>query len=53
MDLQARLEAEVAKHKIPGATLGVLAGDDVSLAAAGVINRNTGVGVASSSLALT
>jgi CubicO group peptidase (beta-lactamase class C family) len=43
MDLQARLDAVIAEHKIPGATLGVLHGDDVSRFAAGVLNRNTGV----------
>jgi CubicO group peptidase (beta-lactamase class C family) len=42
-DLQARLEALLAQHTIPGATLGVLHGDDASYYAAGLINKNTGV----------
>jgi CubicO group peptidase (beta-lactamase class C family) len=42
-DLQARLDALLATHKIPGAALGVLHGDDVEVVAAGTINRNTGV----------
>jgi len=42
-DLQARLEAVLAEHKVPGATLGVLDGDDVSVFAAGLANRRTGV----------
>ena len=49
-DLQARLERLIAEHKIPGATLGVLQGDDVSLFAAGVLNKNTGVEVTTDSL---
>jgi CubicO group peptidase (beta-lactamase class C family) len=41
--LQQRLDALIAKHKIVGASVAVLSGDDVVEAAAGVINRNTGV----------
>ena len=41
--LQARLDALVAEHKIPGAAAAVLVGDDVLEAAAGVINKNTGI----------
>lgn len=44
-DLQARLDAVLAEHKIPGATLGVLHGDEVSVYASGLANRNTGVEV--------
>jgi CubicO group peptidase (beta-lactamase class C family) len=49
-DLQKRLDALIAEHKIPGATLGVLHGDDVSLFAAGVTNKNTGVEVTDDTL---
>jgi CubicO group peptidase (beta-lactamase class C family) len=49
-DLQARLETLIAEHKIPGATLGVLDGDDASFFAAGVLNKNTGVEVTPDSL---
>jgi CubicO group peptidase (beta-lactamase class C family) len=42
-DLQERLDAAIATHEVPGATLGVLSGDEVSLFAGGVINNNTGV----------
>lgn len=49
-DLQKRLEALIAEHKIPGATLGVLEGEDVSLFAAGLTNKNTGVEVTDDTL---
>src|SRR5688572_17638464 len=43
--MQEQLEAVLAEKKIPGAVLGVLRGDDVSVFAAGVANRNTGIEV--------
>ena len=49
-DLQSRLEAVLAEHKVPGATLGVLHGDDVSVFAAGLANKNTGVEVTDDTL---
>jgi len=44
-DLQARLDALLERHGIPGATLGVLDGDGVTVVASGTTNRNTGVEV--------
>ena len=44
-DWQARLEAVAGERKMPGATLGILHGDDVSVFATGIINKNTGVAV--------
>ncbi len=41
--LQTRLEELIALHHIPGASLAVLHGDEVIEAAAGVVNKNTGV----------
>jgi CubicO group peptidase (beta-lactamase class C family) len=49
-DLQARLEAVLAEHDVPGATLGVLDGDDVTVLAAGITNKNTGVEVTDDTL---
>ena len=49
-DLQSRLEAVIAERKIPGAVLGVLHGDDVSVYGAGIINKNTGVAVTDDTL---
>ncbi len=43
MDLKPRLAELIAKHKVPGAAIGVLHNGEVSEAAAGVINLNTGV----------
>ena len=45
MDLQARLEAVIAEHKVPGAVLGVVDGDDVSTYAAGLANKGAGIDV--------
>lgn len=42
-ELQARLEASIERHDVPGAALGVLADGRVVEAAAGVVNLNTGV----------
>ena len=41
--LQTRLAELIEKHKVPGAAVGVLHNGEVTEAAAGVINRNTGV----------
>jgi CubicO group peptidase (beta-lactamase class C family) len=41
--LQTRLAELIEKHKVPGAAVGVLHDGVVTEAAAGVINRNTGV----------
>lgn len=49
-DLQARLEAVLAEHDVPGATLGILHGDDVTVHAAGITNQNTGVEVTDDTL---
>jgi CubicO group peptidase (beta-lactamase class C family) len=43
MDLQARLDAVLAEHKVPGAVLGVLDGDTVTTVAAGLANRGAGI----------
>jgi CubicO group peptidase (beta-lactamase class C family) len=42
-ELQSLLEELTRKHKVPGAALAVLDGDEVSEVATGVINKNTGV----------
>lgn len=44
-DLGARLAAEMRRHKVPGASLAVLTGDKVYLAAAGVADIETGCNV--------
>jgi len=49
-DLQSRLEAVLAEHRVPGATLGVLDGDEVTVYAAGIANQNTGVEVTEDTL---
>jgi len=41
--LKARLSELIAAHKVPGAAVGVLEGDQLTEAAAGVINLDTGV----------
>jgi CubicO group peptidase (beta-lactamase class C family) len=41
--LQHHLPELVARHGVPGATAAVVAGDEVVEAAAGVLNKNTGV----------
>ena len=48
--LAGRLEELVEKHKVPGAVVAVLQGDEVVEAAAGVINKNTGVEVTTDTL---
>jgi CubicO group peptidase (beta-lactamase class C family) len=48
--LQENLPRLVAEHGVPGATAAVTAGDEVVEAAAGVLNRNTGVETTTDSL---
>ncbi|GAA3563575.1 serine hydrolase [Kribbella ginsengisoli] len=47
---QRRLSTLAAKHGVPGATLGILRGDELVEAAFGVLNKNTGVEVTTDSL---
>ncbi len=49
-ELQATLDEFAAKHNVPGASLAVLDGDDLTEAATGVINKNTGVDVTTDTL---
>jgi CubicO group peptidase (beta-lactamase class C family) len=42
---RARLEELVVRHKVPGAALAVMAGDELAEAVAGVVNLGTGVEV--------
>lgn len=42
-DIQAHLDALARQHRVPGATLGVFAGDEFVEFATGVLNRDTGV----------
>jgi CubicO group peptidase (beta-lactamase class C family) len=49
-DWQSRLEAVIADAHVPGATLGILHNDEVTVYAAGVINKNTGVDVTNDTL---
>lgn len=49
-DLRARLEELVSCHKVPGASLAVLAGDEITTAAAGVLNLSTGAPVTAESV---
>lgn len=44
-ELQGLLEELAAKHDVPGASVAVLDGDEVSVAATGVVSRHTGVEV--------
>src|SRR5262245_28058022 len=39
---QERLEALAEKHQVPGAQLGILAGDEIVEAACGTLNKRTG-----------
>jgi CubicO group peptidase (beta-lactamase class C family) len=48
--LQSRLAELISKHNVPGATVGVLKDGEVTEAAAGVINQNTGVEVTTDTL---
>ena len=45
LDLQRRLERLIAEHDVPGAAAGILFGADITEAAAGSTNLNTGVEV--------
>ena len=47
---QKRFDELLLKHQVPGATLAVLAGDDVSALASGVLNLATGVEATTDSL---
>lgn len=49
-DVQAALETLARQHNVPGASLGVLSGDELVEFATGVANRNTGVPVTTSTL---
>ena len=49
-DLQKRLEETLAEHDVPGATLGVLHGDELTVHSAGITNKNTGVEVTDDTL---
>jgi CubicO group peptidase (beta-lactamase class C family) len=48
--VQTRLEALARQHKVPGASLGILLGDELLELTTGVANRNTGVGVTPNTL---
>jgi CubicO group peptidase (beta-lactamase class C family) len=48
--MQERLEAVLAEHKVPGATLGILRDGKTTVYAAGVANANTGVEVTEDTL---
>lgn len=50
LTLQNRLDELVAKFDVPGASVGVLTPDGVTLAASGVLNRETGVEATTDSL---
>jgi dipeptidyl aminopeptidase/acylaminoacyl peptidase/CubicO group peptidase (beta-lactamase class C family) len=49
-DLEQRLVALITRHKVPGATIAVLQGDEIVEAAAGVLNLGTGVDATTDSL---
>ena len=49
-DVQAALDTLARQHKVPGASLGILQGDELVEFATGVANRNTGVPVTTSTL---
>ena len=49
-ELQDLLDAALRRHDIPGAAVGVARGGERVVAAAGVLNRNTGVAVTPDSL---
>jgi Beta-lactamase class C and other penicillin binding proteins len=42
-DIQANLDALARQHRVPGASLGILNGDEFLELATGVVNKNTGV----------
>ncbi|WP_166353100.1 serine hydrolase domain-containing protein [Phytoactinopolyspora limicola] len=48
--LPNRLATLAAEHKVPGATAAVLAGDEITTAATGVLNKATGVEVTADSI---
>ncbi|MEV3858838.1 serine hydrolase [Streptomyces sp. NPDC050095] len=47
---QRRLDALAARHRVPGAVLGIARGDETALAATGVLNKDTGVTATQDSL---
>lgn len=49
-DVQAALETLARQHKVPGASLGILHGDELVEFATGIANRNTGTPVTTSTL---
>jgi CubicO group peptidase (beta-lactamase class C family) len=49
-DIQAALDALAKQHRVPGASLGILQGNEVVVLATGVTNKNTGVPVTPSTL---
>lgn len=49
-DVQAALDTLARQHKVPGASLGILHGDELVEFVTGVANRNTGVPVTPSTL---
>jgi len=42
-DLQSRLDDVIAQHKVPGAVLGILDGDEVTVFASGLANKGAGI----------
>jgi CubicO group peptidase (beta-lactamase class C family) len=49
-DIQARLDALARQHKVPGASLGVMSGDEVVEFVTGVANNDTGLAVTNDTL---
>ncbi|MGH6692012.1 MAG: serine hydrolase, partial [Gammaproteobacteria bacterium] len=49
-ELTERLESWVERYRVAGATVAWMRGDEVQAAAAGVVNRNTGVATTADSL---
>ncbi|MEV0094454.1 serine hydrolase [Streptomyces sp. NPDC050738] len=47
---QRRLTELASRHRVPGAVLGIARGDELALAAHGVLNKDTGVGTTEDSL---
>ena len=49
-DVEAALETLIEQHKVPGASLGILQGDEVIEVATGIANKHTGVPVTTRTL---